>query len=109
MNADIYEFRSLREYPVQKPRNVSSDEEIWTLEDLVSHSRMSKGTVYSIVNRPGFPAPLGNPYRNRRWLAKDVKAYFEQVSRNPYRGHAQISIERNMEPTSIEFSKKEYR
>ena len=109
MNADIYDFRSLKDFRAQKPQGNSSSKEIWSLEDLVAHTRMSKGTVYSIVNRPGFPAPLGNPFRNRRWLAKDVKAYFEQISKNSYRSQVPVSVDRNLEPVSIEFSKKEYR
>lgn len=78
--------------------------DVWTIEDIALHMRISKNAAYEIVNREGFPSTLGNKYRNRRWLARDAKEYFENISKNPYQSRPSIQIEATYEPSTIVFN-----
>ena len=104
MRENIYQLKSV---PVQS--HLASgfqpfQGEVWKIEDIALHMRISKNSVYEIVNREGFPSTLGNKYRNRRWLARDVKEYFENLSKNPYQSRPSIQIEATYEPSTIVFN-----
>ena len=77
--------------------------EVWMIEDIASHLRMPKKSLYQVVNRPGFPAPIGNMHRGRRWLAHDVKNYFREISKNPHRERSRLPIDVAHDPVSIVF------
>jgi len=77
--------------------------EVWSIDDIASYVRMSPNTVYQIVNRAGFPASIGNPKRNRRWLAQDVKAYFQTYSKNPNSSVKSSWVDLGYEPSTIVF------
>ena len=77
--------------------------EVWALEDIAEHLRMTKPSLYQLVNRHGFPTPIGNSYRNRRWLAKDVRSYFEGISKNLYRTKVTAHVEPSYQPSVITF------
>jgi hypothetical protein len=104
MRENIYQLRSVPVQGATAPVFQPYLGEVWTIEDIAMHMRIPKTSVYEIVNREGFPSSLGNKHRNRRWLAKDVKAYFEFISKNPYQARASIHIESTYEPSTIIFS-----
>ena len=104
MRDNIYQLKSVRVQGPTAPIFQPFQGEVWTIEDIAMHMRIPKASVYEIVNREGFPSSLGNKHRNRRWLAKDVKEYFEFVSKNPYQTRALIQIESAYEPSTIIFS-----
>jgi predicted DNA-binding transcriptional regulator AlpA len=107
MSQNVFQLRSLGDYLPVAPEPRVFKSEIWTIEDVATYARMSKGGTYGLVNRPGFPSPLGNSHRNRRWLARDVKAYFENVSKQPNQSKSYLPVDFSFEPSTIVFSNKE--
>lgn len=63
----------------------------------------SVDAVRKIVRRDRFPSSIGNQFRDRRWLALDVKAYFQEVSKTQFKETSKLRIEPNYEPLSIVF------
>ena len=77
--------------------------EIWDLQDIANHVHMPINSVRRLVGRDGFPNPIGNVARNRRWISRDVKAHFEEVSKTPKYLIPRISIDSTYQPQSIVF------
>jgi hypothetical protein len=93
-------------FPASKiigPEPFLPSSEVWSIGEIASYIRMSPNAVYHIVNRAGFPSSIGNPKRNRRWLAQDVKAYFETYSRNPDSTVRSSWVDLGHEPSTIVF------
>jgi hypothetical protein len=59
-----------------EPIATSLMDEVWTLEDIGTYTKHGVRVLYPVVNSPGFPSPMTNQRRNRRWLASAVRAYF---------------------------------
>jgi hypothetical protein len=78
--------------------------EVWTIQDIAEHMHMTVDAVRKIVRRDGFPSSIGNQYRDRRWLARDVRAYFQEASRTQFKDTSKLQIESNYEPLSIVFT-----
>ena len=104
MRENIYQLKSVQVQEPTAPTFQPYQGEVWTIEDIAMHMRIPLASVYEIVNREGFPSPLGNKYRNRRWLAKDAKEYFKFISKNSYQIRASVQIESAYEPSTIIFS-----
>jgi len=79
-----------QEFPlgVQDPVNLTDP--VWTTLHIALFLDIREDAVLSLVHSFGFPKPLANQKRNRRWLAEDVKAFFVKRSQgqieapNPY-------------------------
>jgi predicted DNA-binding transcriptional regulator AlpA len=104
MRENIYQLKTVPAQSALASEFQPFQGEVWTIEDIALHMRISKNSVYEIVNREAFPSTLGNKYRNRRWLARDVKEYFEKISKNPYQSRPSIQIEAAYEPSTIVFN-----
>ena len=78
--------------------------EVWTMQDISAHMLMPVSSVRNIDKRVGFPSSIGNQHRDLRWLACDVKAYFQEASKTQYRENSKLQIEPNYEPLSIIFN-----
>jgi len=55
---------------------VNLNDEVWGLEHICEFMKQPRRSLYPLVNSEGFPLPLNNQKRNRRWLASAVRAYF---------------------------------
>lgn len=52
---------------------VPIEAQVWTTSDIADYLRMSEKYVrQTLVNEPGFPAPLKTIYRRQQWSAKQV-------------------------------------
>jgi hypothetical protein len=71
---------NLQGYPVGLEDPVSFDDPVWTILHIALYLDVHPDSVLSVVNSYGFPTPLVNQRRNRRWLAADVKRFFEKRS-----------------------------
>lgn len=103
MRDNIYAFKLAKPQDLTPSAKGAYSGEVWMIEDIASHLRMPKKSLYQVVNRPGFPAPVGNMHRGRRWLANDVKGYFREISKNPYQERSRLPIEVTHDPISIVF------
>ena len=103
MRDNIYAFKLAKSQDLTPAAVGAYPGEVWMIEDVASHLRMPKKSLYQVVNRAGFPAPIGNMNRGRRWLAHDVKEYFRNVSKNPYRERSRLPIDVAHDPVSIVF------
>ena len=74
---------------------------VWTIDEICQEYRLGRAVAYSVVNRAGFPNPLGNQHRNRSWLAEDVKTYFREISTTPRSGLLLSKIDIQNQPSSI--------
>jgi hypothetical protein len=55
---------------------ISLTDEVWGIEHICLFMNQDKRSLYPFVNAEGFPLPLTNQMRNRRWLATHVRAFF---------------------------------
>jgi hypothetical protein len=55
---------------------ISLNDEVWGIEHICIFMKQDRRSLYPVVNSEGFPLPLTNQMRNRRWLAASVRAYF---------------------------------
>ena len=104
MRENIYALKSLRVMGTEGSNSNGYASEVWTIQDISTHMRMTVDSVRKIVKRDGFPSSIGNQHRDRRWLACDVKAYFQEASRIRYKENSKLQIEPNYEPLSIVFN-----
>jgi hypothetical protein len=104
MRENIFALKSVRALGSEYSTSDSYGTDVWTIHDIAEHMHTTVDAVRKIVKRPGFPSSIGNQYRDRRWLACDVKVYFQQVSKNQYQEASRIQIESNYEPLSIVFN-----
>lgn len=56
----------------------SSDlsDELWDATHIAAYLRLRLSAAYERISAPGFPAPISNSRRFRRWLADDVRDHF---------------------------------
>jgi|APCry1669193181_1035450.scaffolds.fasta_scaffold02053_5 hypothetical protein len=74
---------------------------VWTTLHIALFLGQQPDSVLSIVNSVGFPTPLANQKRNRRWLANDVKSFFERRSKGEYPTIPKTSADKSHTPKSI--------
>ena len=55
---------------------VRLEDSVWTSLHIALYLGVKPSAALSVVNDYGFPRPLINKKRDRRWLADDVKRYF---------------------------------
>jgi hypothetical protein len=103
MRENIYQLKSVKVQAEVAPGLEAYSGAIWMLRDIALYMRSTELSASRIVNQPGFPRPLGNQHRNRRWLSQDVKAFFENLSKTPYSTRPALQVETNYEPSTITF------
>lgn len=80
---------------------VSLDDTVWTTQHIASYLGQQQDSVLSVVNAEGFPRPLANQKRNRRWLSKHVKTFFEKRSQGETPVITTFPINKTLAPKSI--------
>lgn len=60
---------------------ISLKDPVWSVLHIAMHLGVKESVVLRAVNKPGFPKPIVNERRNRRWLASDVVDYFARKSK----------------------------
>jgi len=53
-------------------------EPLWSIEDICLYMKRSTGHVSSLVKSPGFPSPVTQGVRYRRWNPSSVRAFLAQ-------------------------------
>lgn len=100
---NIYQLKSVKAQKQVAPGLEAYSGDIWKLIDIAAHMRTTELSASRMVTQPGFPRPLGNQFRNRRWLASDVREFFEKLSKTPITSRPVMQIETNYEPSTITF------
>ena len=103
MRENIYQLKTLKVRAEVEPGQEAYSGAIWMLRDIALYMRSTELSASRIVNQPGFPRPLGNQHRNRRWLSQDVKQFFENLSKTPITTRAAVQVETSYEPSTIIF------
>jgi predicted DNA-binding transcriptional regulator AlpA len=80
---------------------VSLMDPVWTTLHIALYLGQSPDSVLSVVNTFGFPRPLANQRRNRRWLSADVKDFFEQRSKGQIEAMPSTPINTQQSPKSV--------
>ena len=80
---------------------VSLSDSVWTVLHIALFLGQKPDTLNSVVNSYGFPLPLTNQKRNRRWLAEDVKAFFVKRSHGQLQEPIAKKIDRTQTPKSM--------
>lgn len=58
-------------------RQRAQDDDIWRADEIADYMKLSKKTVQcDVLNTPGFPSSVPLPTGGRRWVAKEIKAWF---------------------------------
>lgn len=80
-------------------------DQVWSILHIAMHLGVKESSVLRIVNQPGFPNPIVNTRRNRRWLANDVIVYFTKKSSGELSQLASAQPNPVYQPKSISFRK----
>ena len=86
------------------PINLS--DEVWGIEHICLFMKQEKRSLYPVVNAEGFPHPLTNQMRNRRWLAASVRAFFAELPGCVVRPKLTSVPQHSYEPSTIVTKKK---
>ena len=81
-------------------------DEVWTIEDIAGYTKHEVRAVYAVVNSPGFPSPITNQQRNRRWLASAVRTYFAIPQSHRKTGQVRGLQNVQYEPKNITLKRK---
>jgi hypothetical protein len=84
---------------VQDPFNLTDP--VWTTLHLAMFLDIREDAVLSLVHSFGFPKPLANQKRNRRWLAEDVKAFFVKRSQGQIESLNSYQPDKSQMPKSM--------
>ena len=88
-------------YPMGLKDPVSLDDTVWTILHIALFLGQKPDSLNSVVNSFGFPLPLTNQKRNRRWLAEDVKAFFVKRSQGELHEPITKKIDKTQTPKSM--------
>ena len=80
---------------------VNLDDTVWTILHIALFLGQKPDSLNSVVNSFGFPLPLTNQKRNRRWLAADVKAFFVKRSQGQLEELIAKKIDKTQTPKSM--------
>lgn len=88
-------------YPMGLEDPVSLTDAVWTVLHIALFLGQKPDTLNSVVNSFGFPRPLTNQKRNRRWLAEDVKEFFVKRSQGQLEEPIVKKIDKTQTPKSM--------
>ncbi len=94
---------SIGAFELQDP--VRLEDSVWTTLHIALYLGVRPNAALSVVNEYGFPMPLINKKRDRRWLAEDVKRFFAKKSPGELEVIPKKLIDKSYTPKSIEFKK----
>lgn len=80
---------------------VSLDDSVWTILHIALYLGQKPDSLLSVVNSYGFPSPLTNQKRNRRWLAEDVKSFFVKRSQGQLQEPIAKKIDKSQTPKTM--------
>jgi predicted DNA-binding transcriptional regulator AlpA len=81
------------------------EDEVWTLNHIAKYLDQKPRALYGLVKEVGFPRPLSNTLRNRRWLKALVLKYLAERSVSRVHDLSAVSLSPEYEPKSIHFKK----
>ena len=81
------------------------EDSVWTMLHIALYLGVKPNAALSVVHEYGFPKPLINKKRDRRWLAEDIKRFFAKKSQGELEVIPKKLIDRSYTPKSIEFKK----
>jgi len=90
-------------YPLGIKDTVDLNDPVWTTSHIALFLNQRHEVVLSVVNSYGFPVPLSNQKRNRRWLAEDVRKFFEKRSQGEFAATTSYNIDKTQAPKSFRF------
>ena len=90
-------------YPLGVKDPVDLNDPVWTTSHIALFLNQRHEVVLSVVNSYGFPVPLSNQKRNRRWLAEDVRKFFEKRSQGEFAATTSYNIDKTQAPKSFRF------
>jgi len=90
-------------YPLGIKDPVDLNDPVWTTSHIALFLNQRHEVVLSVVNSYGFPVPLSNQKRNRRWLAEDVRKFFEKRSQGEFAATTSYNIDKTQAPKSFRF------
>jgi len=88
-------------YPLGLQDPVSLDDSVWTILHIALYLGQKPDSLNGVVNAYGFPQPLTNQKRNRRWLATDVKEFFVKRSQGELQQQIVRKIDKSQTPKSM--------
>jgi hypothetical protein len=88
-------------YPMGLQDPVSLDDSVWTILHIALYLGQKPDSLNGVVNAYGFPKPLTNQKRNRRWLGEDVKAFFVKRSQGELQQPIAKKIDKSQTPKSM--------
>lgn len=84
---------------------VSLSDPSWSLLHIQLRFGIQSSSAKRLVNEIGFPRPIINLERNRRWHPADVEKYVELKSKGMFEVTNIKQIKRGYEPKAINFKK----
>ena len=84
---------------------LSLSDPVWSLLHIAMHLGVKESVALRVVNQQGFPSPIVNTKRNRRWLAQDVRTYFEIKSQGAMSQETSLRVNPAYQPKVISFMK----
>lgn len=84
---------------------VSLSDPSWSLLHIQLRFGIKSSAAKRLVNEVGFPRPIINLERNRRWHPADVEKYVELKSKGMFEVSNVKQIKRGYEPKAINFRK----
>jgi len=84
---------------------ISLSDEVWNLLHIQMCLGIKESAAQSLVNEYGFPKPIVNEKRNRRWLAEDVKSHLKKKSSGEVFQPKKHAIKPMYEPKVVSFKK----
>ena len=88
-------------YPLGIKDPVDLADLVWTISHIALFLSQRHEVALSVVNSYGFPIPLTNQKRNRRWLAEDVRKFFEKRSQGEFAATTSYNIDKTQAPKSF--------
>jgi hypothetical protein len=83
--------------------DIDLTDEVWTLQHIAKHVKLSLKGARVLVSHPDFPKPLLCQQRNRRWLKSAVMRHLALISEGAFLSNHPVHIDASYEPRSIMF------
>jgi len=88
-------------YPLGVQDPVDLLDPVWTTSHISLFLNQRLEVALAVVNSVGFPVPLANQKRNRRWLAEDVRKFFAMRSQGELAATNIYKIDKSHTPKSM--------
>ena len=85
---------------------ISLSDPSWGLLHIQMRLGIKESAARRLVNEPGFPKPIVNEARNRRWLPADVESFLVRKSSGDYETSKPQRINAAYQPKSISYKNR---